>query len=287
MMITIEAGKSKGKKITLKKDEYTLGSARKSNIRLHGEFVSSEHAVLKLRDEDQWVLTNRSSNQTLVNDQIIDTKPLVVGDRIQVGATNLLKFDVVPTKAKKVKTSSDGKSQFANVVGEYLKKPAVIVALVFYIIVLFVIFTFLGGQDREGNIDGWNRLEIDAVIEKSTSYLLERSNFVRAPIEDENSSLTVDQIYKAARKMQGYDSIVWLHQSADAEADGPLSEAVSDLMAQVQDKLLQIWHLEQQGRWSEVVDGYEEVSAMIPDINLPITRSVIERQRWAGKKENE
>lgn len=292
MMLLVEAGKSKGKKIILKKNEYTIGSARKSTIRLQGEFVSSEHAILKLRDEGQWVLQNRSSNQTLVNDHVIDTKPLVVGDSIQVGASNLLKFDVVPSKSKTAKKSSDGQSQFASLASEYLKKPAVIVGLTFYLIILVVVFSLLSGRDSGASGGNWNKAKIDAVIERSSDYLLQRSNFVSVATEadddlNEASALTSDQIHKAAKKLQGYDAIVWLHQSATDELDSPLAETVEGLMQEVQEKLMQIWHFEQQERWSEVIAGYDEVSVMVPDIKLPITRKIIERRRWAVKKKKD
>ena len=291
MMLAIEAGKSKGKKILLKKNEYTIGSARKSSIRLKGEFVSPEHAILKLRDEGQWVLQNRSSNQSLVNDQIIDTKPLVVGDSIQIGASNLLKFDVVPTKSTKpkpVKKSTSGSSEFVDVLAGYLKRPLVIAGLTFYLIIIIVLFSLFGGSDNSIVDANWNRAKIDTVIEESSNYLLQRSNFTKVLVDNVNEGepvMTEEQVYITAKKLSGYDSVVWLHQNATDEQDGPLAEIVGDLMQQVQQKLMQIWHLEQQERWSDVIAGYEEVSTMVPDIKLPITRKIMERWRWAVKKQ--
>lgn len=289
-MLHIEAGKSKGKKVILKKNEYTIGSARKSNIRLRGEFVSPEHAVLKLRDENQWVLQNRSSNQTLVNNQVIDTKPLVVGDSIQVGASNLLKFDLVPVKSKKEKNASDGQSQFTNVVTSYLKKPAVIVGLTFYLILLLLVFSLLSNSSKDRISSDWSRASIDTVIESSSNYLLERSNFVAPPSDDGvlvESKLSADQISSAAKKLSGYDAIIWLHQNTFDQQDSPLPQMVDELMQELQEKLTQIWHLEQQGRWAEVVTDYEEALTMVPDINLPITQKIIERQRWALDKQEQ
>lgn len=299
MMLVVEAGKSKGKKITLKKSEYALGSERKCNVRLTGDFVSPLHAVLKLRDEDQWVIQNRSPNQTLVNNQVVDTKPLVVGDSIQIGASNLLRFDVVSKKPSKDTKLDDGGDK-TSALAALMKKPAVLAGLVFYVVLLVVVFSLLSGKSDEIDPSNWNRARIGFAINESTEYLIgapleiakqdegeSAKPTVQADSEPSAEEVTEKEAVEKVDENISYDEILRLRAAPDLEDQGQLQKMTISLMADVSAKLEHTWHLEQQGRWRDVITSYNNVLNLVPDINLPITKMVVERKRWAEKKKKE
>ena len=91
--LTGKAGSCKGKKIQLKQDSMTLGSARGNLIRLKGDYVSQEHAVIRKRVDARWMIENKSEYGLLVNAERVEARVLVHGDTIQIGSANLLAFE--------------------------------------------------------------------------------------------------------------------------------------------------------------------------------------------------
>lgn len=274
MMLVVEAGKSKGKKFVLKKTEYSLGSDRKSSIKLVGEFVSPLHAVIKQRDEGQWVIQNRSPNQTLVNNQVVDTKPLVVGDSIQIGASNLLRFDLVSkrdSKSKEIERGEGGSSALSAL----LQKPAVLAGLLVYGALIAFVFVFLSGKSTDKASADWSRDKIDEVIEGSVKQMFGDGY---QELWDQDLEVS-DGTTKNSHTL--YDSIITLK---GVESDEQLTQRMiltKALMLSVSEQLRNAWHFEQQGRWDEAIALYESTLELIPDIDLPVTRLIVERKRWA------
>lgn len=90
--LEVTAGKQLGKTFQLKKGEYSLGTHKKCNIKLSGEYASELHAVIKRNTEGVWTLTNNSPNGTYVNQLQVDTVELDRFSTIQVGVENSLDF---------------------------------------------------------------------------------------------------------------------------------------------------------------------------------------------------
>ena len=78
--------------------ENVIGRSKNSDIRVNSKSVSRNHAVLTRYDDGSWTITDTDSrNGTFVNGQKVDICPLVAGDVIQIGKTDL---ELVPISAK-------------------------------------------------------------------------------------------------------------------------------------------------------------------------------------------
>jgi len=96
--LEVTAGNQVGKVYQLKKPEYSIGTHRKCQIRVSGEYASELHAVLKLNAEGIWTLANNSPNGTYVNQVQVDLVDLDQPSSIQVGVEN--SFDFTPSQHK-------------------------------------------------------------------------------------------------------------------------------------------------------------------------------------------
>lgn len=90
-MLEATSGSQMGKRYQLKKGEYAIGSHKKCQIKISGDYVSDLHAVLT-QTPDGWTLTNNSPNGTYVNSKQIDTIALDQISTIQIGAENSFEF---------------------------------------------------------------------------------------------------------------------------------------------------------------------------------------------------
>jgi len=90
--LEVTAGQQLGKIFQLKKGEYSLGTHKKCNIKLSGEYASELHAVIKQNEDGVWTLTNNSPNGTYVNQLQVDSVELDQFSTIQLGAENSVDF---------------------------------------------------------------------------------------------------------------------------------------------------------------------------------------------------
>ena len=66
---------------------YTIGRGEGCAVMLDHPRVSRAHAHLEYREGEWWLVDDRSTNGTIINDAITDVRRLDSGDRIQVGGT--------------------------------------------------------------------------------------------------------------------------------------------------------------------------------------------------------
>ncbi len=90
--LIVLAGENVGQMIRLSGSEVVLGRGENAHVRIGDDNISRRHARLfqvegKMRIEDLG-----SANGTRVNGQEITQRPLVDGDKIQLGSTTVLKF---------------------------------------------------------------------------------------------------------------------------------------------------------------------------------------------------
>ena len=282
--LLIEAGKLTGKRIRLKKTEYRIGSDRRCDIRLKGNFLSPLHAVLKIRDEGQWVIQNRSPNQTLVNDRIIDSRPLVVGDVIQIGAEILLKFEVAAPSGKGSSKPLGGHFTFTQV-ANLLKKPSVAIGLLVYVGSTFLLVSSIGGLGTATESD-WSRLKLRNSITQTKMFLSSPKNFV-VSTEDRktlNQFGLLDGQTRDSNALSSYDRIVNFHRSQRPDRNEILAREIDSLLTNIDLKLKQVWHLEQQQRWSEAASEYTLLVEALPNMALPLTKLILLRKRLCVRK---
>ena len=98
-LVEITAGKQLGKTVHLRTGEYAIGSHKKCQIRLAGEYVSELHAIIKKDDDGTWTLSNNSPNGTFVDEQQVDHVSLDQNSTINIGVENRLEFKLGPRVA--------------------------------------------------------------------------------------------------------------------------------------------------------------------------------------------
>jgi diguanylate cyclase (GGDEF)-like protein len=88
----ILAGSNLGRMFRIEGDEVVLGRSTTATVRLEDDGISRSHAKVVMKGEDLWIEDLGSQNGTFINGQRITSQALKDGDKIQVGATTILKF---------------------------------------------------------------------------------------------------------------------------------------------------------------------------------------------------
>jgi two-component system cell cycle response regulator len=88
----ILAGSNLGRMFRIEGDEVILGRATNATVRLEDDGISRNHAKVVVSGEDLWIEDMGSQNGTFINGEKVSRQQLKDGDKIQVGATTILKF---------------------------------------------------------------------------------------------------------------------------------------------------------------------------------------------------
>jgi diguanylate cyclase (GGDEF)-like protein len=86
------AGENVGRMHRLEQSEIVIGRAADATIRLEDDGVSRRHAKVVQVGKELWLEDLKSANGTLVNGQRTERALLRDGDKIEIGATTILKF---------------------------------------------------------------------------------------------------------------------------------------------------------------------------------------------------
>jgi len=86
------AGGNLGKMFKVDSDEVIIGRSSDAKIRLDDDGISRKHARVFMDKGELWIEDLKSANGTIINGDRIDVRKLHDGDKIQVGATTILKF---------------------------------------------------------------------------------------------------------------------------------------------------------------------------------------------------
>lgn len=91
--LIVISGVEPGRVYWLAGDEFIIGRGVKTAVCLEDEGISRQHAVLRQREDRQFVLTDLdSSNGTFCNNAPVTRKVLQEGDRLHLGTSTVLKF---------------------------------------------------------------------------------------------------------------------------------------------------------------------------------------------------
>ncbi|RMG99879.1 MAG: GGDEF domain-containing protein [Deltaproteobacteria bacterium] len=90
--VVVLAGDRMGEMFPLEGGRVTIGRGLKADVRINDEGISRTHAVVEYRDGEYVLLDAGSTNGTYANGERIDEHVLVEGDKIQIGASSVLKF---------------------------------------------------------------------------------------------------------------------------------------------------------------------------------------------------
>jgi two-component system, cell cycle response regulator len=86
------AGSNLGKMFKIDADEVIIGRSSDATIRLDDDGISRKHARVFLEAAELWIEDLKSANGTIINGERVDRQKLRDGDKLQVGATTILKF---------------------------------------------------------------------------------------------------------------------------------------------------------------------------------------------------
>jgi two-component system, cell cycle response regulator len=86
------AGSNLGKMFKIEGEAVTIGRSSECKIRLEDDGISRKHARVFMQGRELWIEDLKSANGTIINGQPIAKQKLRDGDKLQVGATTILKF---------------------------------------------------------------------------------------------------------------------------------------------------------------------------------------------------
>ncbi len=90
--VIVLAGDRMGEMFPLNDGRTSIGRGLQADVRINDEGISRTHAVVELDDGVHYLLDAGSTNGTFANGQKVDRSPLKEGDKIQIGASSILKF---------------------------------------------------------------------------------------------------------------------------------------------------------------------------------------------------
>ena len=90
--VVVLSGDRMGEMFPLKDDRTTIGRGLQTDVRINDEGISRTHAVVEAASGVYYLSDAGSTNGTFANGEKVDRHPLREGDRIQIGASSVLKF---------------------------------------------------------------------------------------------------------------------------------------------------------------------------------------------------
>ncbi len=90
--VVVLAGDRMGEMFALGPGTSSIGRGLTADIRINDEGISRTHTTVVYQDDVYYLMDAGSTNGTFANGERVDRYPLHEGDRIQLGATSVLKF---------------------------------------------------------------------------------------------------------------------------------------------------------------------------------------------------
>jgi two-component system cell cycle response regulator len=90
--VVVLSGDRMGEMFPLKNDRTTIGRGLQTDVRINDEGISRTHAVVEMEDGDYLLSDAGSTNGTYANGNKVNRYKLQEGDKIQIGASSVLKF---------------------------------------------------------------------------------------------------------------------------------------------------------------------------------------------------
>lgn len=250
--LEVTAGTQLGKIYQLKKGEYSLGTHKKCNIKLTGEYASELHAVIKLNADGVWTLTNNSPNGTYVNQLQVDSVELDQFSTIQVGAENSLDFTPLHHKA----AANDSDSPNAK------KKTSKWVWIVAGVVMLYLpIFAYLQNLSKTIAVDATvapmiSLSDIDIVSVASSEFLTAYTS---------NSTNIGSSGLDMPSSMSLYEKIKFGFYENDEEK----AELITQLVDKTKSHLTSAHHYVQMNLHSKAAKSLRRAMAVFPDHRYP------------------
>ena len=90
--VVVLSGDRMGEMFPLNEDRTTIGRGLQTDVRINDEGISRTHALVEADGGEYFLSDAGSTNGTYANGEKVDRHPLAEGDKIQIGASSVLKF---------------------------------------------------------------------------------------------------------------------------------------------------------------------------------------------------
>lgn len=90
--VVVLSGDRMGEMFPLGEDRTTIGRGLQTDVRINDEGISRTHALVEADDGAYYLSDAGSTNGTFANGSRVERHPLQEGDKIQIGASSVLKF---------------------------------------------------------------------------------------------------------------------------------------------------------------------------------------------------
>ncbi len=90
--VVVLSGDRMGEMFPLKDDRTSIGRGLQADVRINDEGISRTHALVEADADGYFLMDAGSTNGTFANGAKVDRYPLQEGDKIQIGASSVLKF---------------------------------------------------------------------------------------------------------------------------------------------------------------------------------------------------
>jgi hypothetical protein len=235
--------------------------------------VSDLHAIVE-RQDDRWLIVNRSEHGTYVNRQAIQTHVLENGDLVQVGAEVLLEYEAAtaaPSRAAAAGLAPAGATPASDEPSSGWAlpvRPSLLIGAGVYALLLVAAGIWLTRGSAE-RADQLTKERVDAVIESTAGYLQKVGCDRGTPAA--NPGDPAEEFHRISAL------------ACDAARESERAAAISDLAQRISEHFFSAWQLEQQQRWRDAERRYAQIMEMIPAIDCPSTRLAGTRRHEARK----
>ena len=255
------SGPYKGKRIKVKKTTISVGTNRKCDITIKGEYVSDLHAIIKKREDNVWIVQNNSVNGTLVNGERADLKVLVEGDRIQVGSESL--FEVSFDAAKKKAPKAEGEQGDSG-----SKRPLIIAGVGVYLLLMVGVVLFLMSKDDAAVPSAINHADMAPLIENTTAFLMSPG-----PV------MSPGDRRLAARQFGAMSTDYYKLQSLVAEkgSAAEIERMSQEIISGIEKALFRAWQFEQRLQYELALAELEKVFSFVPDVRSPSAEYALQK----------
>jgi pSer/pThr/pTyr-binding forkhead associated (FHA) protein len=264
--LVVRKGSRVGRKFKLAASPVEIGSDRRCQVVVTGEYVDPVHAVLNRRG-DLWYVENKSVNGTLVNQLPITSKILEPGDMIQIGSSTLLAFELLAKTEKKPRAKKAGERKDRGLFGN----PVVVGGLGIYLAVLVIGFVYFGMRGS-GSEHGFSAEYARQIVGETRAFLASDALL----FEDSGAkSIDLGALDDASEPAADYYRLVAARRAGASSGD--LKQRIDVIGDRIGEQFAQAWLLEQQERWSEAMERYRRITAIVPDGRAPSTQAAASR----------